>query len=124
MVTLGVTVTEEPVKFPGFQVKVPPGTFAVAVRVAVCPEQMVVPEVVIVGAGLTVMVIGIGTEEHPPPPFNGVIITCPFVPGEAPVPKELETAVAAGITKFAPPPPPPPPPWPQFIPTLPPPPPA
>jgi hypothetical protein len=30
-----VTVTEEPVKFPGFQVKMPAGTLAVAVRVAV-----------------------------------------------------------------------------------------
>jgi hypothetical protein len=35
VVTFGVTVTEEPVKLPGVQVKVPAGTLAVAVRVAV-----------------------------------------------------------------------------------------
>jgi hypothetical protein len=35
VVVLGVTVTEAPVKFPGFHVNVPPGTLAVAVNVAV-----------------------------------------------------------------------------------------
>jgi hypothetical protein len=35
VVTSGVTVTEDPVKLPGFHVNVPPGTLAVAVNVAV-----------------------------------------------------------------------------------------
>jgi hypothetical protein len=67
VVTLGVTVTEEPVKLPGFQVNVPPGTLAVAVNVAVWPEQMVAPAVVIVGAGFTVTVIGNNGDPQPEP---------------------------------------------------------
>jgi hypothetical protein len=41
--------------------------FVVAVNVAVWPEQMVVPAVVIVGDGFTVTVIGNNGEPHPEP---------------------------------------------------------
>jgi hypothetical protein len=67
VVTLGVTVTEDPVKLPGLQVNVPPGTLAVADNVAVCPEHIVTPATVIVGAGFTVTVIGNNGEPHPEP---------------------------------------------------------
>jgi hypothetical protein len=70
--------------------------FVVAVSVAVCPEQMVTPETVIVGDGFTVIVTGVNWLGHPPPPPIGVIITCPFPPGLPPPPTVLETLVTEG----------------------------
>ena len=64
-----------PDKLPGDQLKVPPCMFVDAVSVAVCPEQMVTPETVIVGDGFTVIVTGVNWLGHPPPPATGVIIT-------------------------------------------------
>jgi hypothetical protein len=67
VVVFGDTFIDAPVKLPGLQVNVPPAMFVVAVNVAVCPEQMVVPAVVIVGDGFTVTVIGNKGEPHPEP---------------------------------------------------------
>jgi hypothetical protein len=73
-----VTVTEEPVKLPGVQAKLPPETLVVAVKVADCPAQIVWLLTETVGSGFTVMVTATGAEGHPVPPTTGVTITCPF----------------------------------------------
>jgi hypothetical protein len=73
VVELGLTEIEAPFKFPGFQVKVPPGTEAVAESVAVWPEQIVVPEVVITGKGLIVTVTGVNAEGQPPLMFQEIV---------------------------------------------------
>jgi hypothetical protein len=65
-----------PVKFPGDHVNVPPGILVVAVNVAVCPEHIVVPDTVIVGEGLIVIVTGTKGEGHPVP--CQVNVTKPF----------------------------------------------
>jgi|Laugrefabdmm15sn_1035127.scaffolds.fasta_scaffold47091_1 hypothetical protein len=64
-VAFGVTVIEFPTVPPGFHVKVPPGTLAVAVKVAVCPVQMLVPGAVITGVGFTV-IAPVAFPGHPP----------------------------------------------------------
>jgi len=69
VVTAGDTVTEFPVKLPGFHEKVPPWVFAEAVRVVACPGQMVVLDVVITGVGLTV-ITPVAVPGHPPVGLN------------------------------------------------------
>ena len=52
---MGDTESDEPVVPPGFQVKVPPGTLALAFNVALWPLQIVGLFTVITGVGFTVI---------------------------------------------------------------------
>lgn len=67
----GDTEIEAPVKFPGDQVNVPPGTVAVADKVPDCPAQIVLPGAVTTGVGLMVTVTGVKGEVQP---VNGQVI--------------------------------------------------
>ena len=56
VVLLGLTVIEFPDSPPGFHENTPPGIFELAVKVALCPAQMLALVAVMVGTGNTVTV--------------------------------------------------------------------
>jgi hypothetical protein len=65
VVVLGVTVIEDPDAPPGDHENVPPGTVALAVKVACCPAHAVVLVTETTGTGLIVTVTGVNADGQP-----------------------------------------------------------
>ena len=64
---MGETVRDELLDATGVQVKLPPETLVVAVKVADWPAQIVELLTLKIGAGLIVIVTGTNKEGHPAP---------------------------------------------------------
>ena len=77
VVVLGLTVIVEPVVPPGDQVKVPPGTVELAVKVVVWPAHTVSFVTLTTGTGFTVTVTGVNADGQPIVLIDHVIVHKP-----------------------------------------------